>query len=390
MKVSSIEPGVIVSGVVHVGLLLATLVVFSDTPKFEDAQETVPVEIITDQQFNQIAKGEKEAKKPAPTPARADKPAEVEEKKPPARVEAKVDVPTPPPPLKRRPDPEEEDDDKPDPKPAPTPPRRVAARPPEPPVPEPPKPVTRSVQPPKVEKPEPPKPRDAEAIEPPKPPQKPKPEPQKAEVTPPTPPTPPKVRPAPKEPPAPKAEDKPSLDKSALAKLLEAKKAEDKPAAKPKSGDETSEPKPRLDRSAVASLLSREPPGQKPSTSRAPAQTASLGSPTANAPKMSPSLWGQLDGLLQEQYKQCWSYLALGGAQRYIPQIKVEYSLDGSLVGQPALLNPPGDPALSSLAESAVRAVRKCNPLKIPAQFAPFHQQWRNRTLRFDPEEMAG
>ena len=48
---------------------------------------------------------------------------------------------------------------------------------------------------------------------------------------------------------------------------------------------------------------------------------------------------GQLDGLLQEQYKQCWNYIALGGAQKYIPQIKVEFSREGGLVGQPALLN---------------------------------------------------
>ena len=43
-----------------------------------------------------------------------------------------------------------------------------------------------------------------------------------------------------------------------------------------------------------------------------------------------------------------------------------------------------------SLADSAMRAVRKCNPLRIPAQFAPYFDQWKNRTLRFDPEEMLG
>jgi colicin import membrane protein len=105
---------------------------------------------------------------------------------------------------------------------------------------------------------------------------------------------------------------------------------------------------------------------------------------------MSPSLWAALDGLLQDQYKQCWSYLGMSSGQRYIPQIKVEYAKDGALVGQPSLLNPPSDPSLNTLAESAVRAVRRCNPLKIPAQYQPYFEQWRARILRFDPDEMQG
>lgn len=99
-------------------------------------------------------------------------------------------------------------------------------------------------------------------------------------------------------------------------------------------------------------------------------------------------MWGQLDGLLQEQYKRCWSYFGTGGA-RYIPQVRVSYSPDGALVGGPSLVNPPSDPNLQSLAESALRAVRRCNPLRIPAQFQPYYQQWKSRIVRFDPEELG-
>jgi colicin import membrane protein len=388
VKLSTSEPGVIVSGAVHVALLAFTLVAFSDSRKFEDAQESVPVEMLTDQQFNQVMRGEKQAKPQEKPVVVAQRKAEVEEKKPPAEVEAKADVPTPPPPLKRIPDPGRED--------TPEPPKQVAALPPpeppkpEPPKLEPPKPPVRPVEPPKVETPpEPPK-REAEAIDPPKPP---KVEPKKVEVTPPAPPTPPvKPRPAPKEEPKPKVEEKTPLDKVALAKLLDQKKTDDtpKPQSRPRSGDETSTTKTRFDSDAVSKLLSREPPGQRPSSARETSRVASLGSPTASAAKMSPSLWGQLDGLLQDQYKQCWSYLSLGEAQHYIPQIKVEYAADGSLVGQPSLLNPPSDPSLKPLAESALRAVRRCNPMKIPAQFMPYFEQWKARILRFDPAEMAG
>ena len=368
MKVSLSQPGNVLSAAVHLALLAATLVSFTETKPFMDAQESVPVEIVTDSQFNEITKGEKTAKQAAPTPVKADKVAEVEEKKPTPPVEAKTDVPAPPPPLKRLPDPGEANEPQPTPpQPAtPPPPPKVAALPPEPPKPEPPKP-------------EPPKP-EAEPVEPPKPPQRPKEEPKKAEVAPPTPPPPPKP------PVRPKPEEKP-LDPTAISKLLE-KSEPQKPAARPKSGDENSV-KSKFDTDAVSALLSREAPAQKASTARTASQQASLGAPTASAARMSPSLMGQLDGLMQDRYKQCWTYVGLSAA-RYVPQIKVEFAVNGALTIEPVLLNPPSDPNLRSLAESALRAVRRCDPLPIPAQFAPYHNEWKSRILRFDPEEMAG
>ena len=378
MKFSAREPGIIVSGVAHAAVLVATLVAFSDAPKFQEAQESVPVEVVTDQQFNQIMKGEKTATETKPQPPRADKVAEVEDTKPEKVVnEAKVDTVAPPPEAPRRPDPGQDD------KPVPLPPQRVAALPkaePDPVAPEPPTPPLPMPRPPLKAEPEKiDQPKEAEAIEPPKPPKvppRPKEEPKKVEA-----PKPPKIPPKPR--------NEPKLDQ--VAKLLEQKKLDEllKDASKPKSGDETKS-RARPDPAAIAKLLSREPSQQKASTGRAVNHTASIGTATANAPKMSPSLWGQLDGLLQDQYKQCWSYLGLSSGQRYIPQIKVEYTRDGGLVGQPALLNPPSDPALKSLAESALRAVRRCDPLKIPAQYKPYFEQWRARILRFDPEEMQG
>ncbi|MDB5544198.1 MAG: TolA protein [Hyphomicrobiales bacterium] len=375
MKFSVSEPGVVVSAAAHAALLLATLVAFSDAPKFQEAQESVPVEVITNEQFNQIMRGEKTAKETKPLPPRADKVADVTETRPtPVTREAKVDTAAPTQEGKREPEPGRDD------KPVPTPPK-VAAEPPVPPKPEPVKEPPRP-EPPKaqekaeVKKPEPPK--EAEAIEPLKA-QKPKDEPKKTVEAP----TPPRIPPRPRETPP----EPPKLDQ--VAKLLEQKKADDKPAAKPKSGDEQAM-KAKTDPTEISRLLSREQAQQRASTGQAVNRQASLGTATANAPKLSPSLWAALDGLMQEQYKQCWSYLGMSSGHRYIPQIKVEYTKDGALVGQPALLNPPSDPSLTSLAESAVRAVRRCNPLKIPAQYQPYFEQWRARILRFDPEEMQG
>lgn len=161
---------------------------------------------------------------------------------------------------------------------------------------------------------------------------------------------------------------------------------------------------PTTQQCTVKALLARaeflqqyDPPraGVQPSTASAEAQPTSsnqgggAASPTASADKMSPSQWGQFDALMQEQYKQCWSFLGSNTYGQYIPEIKVEFTPAGALASQPVLRNPASDPGLRGLAESALRAVQKCNPLKIPVQYALYYDQWKSRIVRFDPEEMA-
>ncbi|MEA2861286.1 MAG: hypothetical protein QOC72_3325 [Methylobacteriaceae bacterium] len=365
------EPGVVVSAGAHVALLAATLIAFADTKKFDDAPESIPVEMISDQQFSQIMKGDKTAKQVQPK-QKAEKIAEVTETKPtPPVAEAKRDVPTPPPPLKRLPDPGE--DDKPELKPEPpTPPQRVAALPaPEPPPR--PEPKLAKPEPPKAEKPpEPEEEKEAEVIKP-----QPPPRPKLAEAA--TLPTPPKPVEKPKEPAPPK------LDQ--VAKFLEQKKLEQKPVPKPKSGEENDEPKHKLDVATISQLLSKEAPQARASTARELTRTAALGAPNASAAQMSPSMWDSLDGLMREQYKKCWSYIGLN-PQKYVAQIRVRYAQDGSLQAEPGLLNPPSDPNLRNLADSAMRAVRRCNPMHIPAAYMPYYEQWKARVVRFDPEDM--
>ena len=371
-KFNSREPGVVVSAGAHVALLAATLIAFADTKTFEDIAEGTPVEVISDSQFSQITKGEKTAKQVQPKP-KAEKVADLTETKPtPPVAEAKRDVPTPPPPLKRMPDPGE--DDKPELKPEPpTPPQRVAALPPTPEPPPRPEPKAAKPEPPKADKPpEPEEPKEAEVIKP-----QPPPRPKLAET--PTPPTPPKPVEKPKEPAPPK------LDQ--VAKFLEQKKLEQKPVPKPKSGEENTEPKHKLDVTTISQLLSKEAPQARASTARELTRTAALGAPNASAAQMSPSMWDSLDSLMREQYKKCWSYIGLN-AQKYVAQIRVRYAQDGSLQAEPGLLNPPSDPNLRNLADSAMRAVRRCNPMHIPAAYMPYYEQWKARVVRFDPEDM--
>lgn len=374
------EPGFLVSALLHVGALTAVLGTFSCTQKLDDLQdqETVPIEMVTDAQFNQIMKGERDGQK---TPAEAVATAEQPE---PATEPASQPAP---------PVPDQASDEPPPPPPPPAPPLPpVKAEAPPPPAPTPPV----RPDPPQPEAKAPPVPtppvRDpqAEPLEP-----KPVPKPV-AKPTPPKPvPVPPQVAKlhdrAPTPTPKPKPLDKPRLDQ--LAKMIENQPADAPPAPKPapvrKVVHQPAEDS-RFDPTDISNLLSREAPAPRASAGRQSAHAAPLGSPTASAPQMSPTLWGALDGFLQDQYRQCWSYLGLSTGASYVPQVRVLYGPDGSLQTQPVLTNPPSDPALRSLADSALRAVRRCNPLKIPDQFAPFYDQWKGRVLRFDPQEMAG
>ncbi len=372
MKLRSSEPGLLISAVAHATLLAAALVSFSSEPrKFTDGAEAIPVDMITESQFNEVVKGVREAKLvESPKPV-VDRVAEPQDNKPqPVIRESKVDIAAPPPPEQLEPEP-----------PTPTPPAPPAPAPrPEPPTaaPEPPKPVTPPPPPPAPPrpepKPEPPKPQ-AEAIDPPKPPPRPR--------------DPPKPEPPKPEPPPPP--QRPQMRPDQIASLLEQKKREEqaRPPARPPSGREQ-EPQRRFDPNSISQLLSKEEPGQRASTGQAVNQTPSLGNPNATGQRMSPSLWGQLDGYLIEQYKRCWSYIALGPAARYVPQIEVAYNANGSLAREPRLRNPPSDPNLRALADSAMRAVRQCNPLRVPPQFQPYYNEWKERILRFDPDEMSG
>src|SRR5829696_3583331 len=128
MKFNRVEPGAWVSGAAHAAILAAGLLALPSST-FPEAQEGIPVEVITDNQFSEITRGEKTAKevKPEANP-RVDRVAEVREQRdpgeaqrhtpaPPTRpadmkvAEQEVEAAAPPPPV--RPEPKREAEKKP-------------------------------------------------------------------------------------------------------------------------------------------------------------------------------------------------------------------------------------------------------------------------------------
>ena len=187
----------------------------------------------------------------------------------------------------------------------------------------------------------------------------------------------------PKEKPPEKPPEKPERPKpDQLAKEVEKALAQDKTEPKPK-------PKRTYDPNAIAKLLdSRQ---QNASAPNATGSATPQGLPHHNAPKMSMSMAAALDAWLTESYLNCWTPPpGMPEGDVYVAQIKVVFNPDGSLSTRPVLLNPPGDAAWRAHADSAMRAVRKCDPLHVPPQYAPYFEEWRVETIHFDPRDTQG
>ncbi|MEQ1652820.1 MAG: cell envelope integrity protein TolA [Hyphomicrobium sp.] len=93
-----------------------------------------------------------------------------------------------------------------------------------------------------------------------------------------------------------------------------------------------------------------------------------------------------LKGMIKSQLAQCWRLPGAGGGSE-IPAVRLRWQLqpDGSLNGEPTVENAPGDPLGHAAAEAALRAVRGCQPFKLPAESS---EGWRDIEWVFDPRQM--
>ncbi|WP_199777355.1 cell envelope integrity protein TolA [Bosea sp. FBZP-16] len=141
----------------------------------------------------------------------------------------------------------------------------------------------------------------------------------------------------------------------------------------------------------IAKLLQSKEQAQS-SGSSAPQinRTASLGTQTGSSQKLSPSLRTQLMGIIQEQLQKCWNVpIALQSASKpVVPQVRMKLNTDGSLIGQASVTNSSSDPLFRVAADSALTATRRCSPLRIPAQFASYYDDWRDVIVNFDARDV--
>ncbi len=93
---------------------------------------------------------------------------------------------------------------------------------------------------------------------------------------------------------------------------------------------------------------------------------------------------------LRAQIFGCWSVpLGLPYDENLLVRIKLQLKKDGTIMKSEILdhqrMNMPGQKFYKVLAESALRAVRLCQPLKVPPTG---YDKWKNLQLNFNPSEM--
>ena len=93
---------------------------------------------------------------------------------------------------------------------------------------------------------------------------------------------------------------------------------------------------------------------------------------------------------LKAQIFGCWSIpLGLPYNENLLVRIKLELKPDGSIIKSEILdharMNRPGQAFYKVLAESALRAVKLCQPLRVPTTG---YERWKELQLNFDAREM--
>jgi colicin import membrane protein len=157
------------------------------------------------------------------------------------------------------------------------------------------------------------------------------------------------------------------------------KKEQVKPPPAPKKP-----PPPKLDMSKIENklaLLDKREQRRSAAVGETLNSTPSLGTSTGRSAALSQT---DIDAL-RAQIQACWNPPAgAADAKDLIVKVRVMLNQDGSLSGEPTVVN-RGDGFFQVAAESAMRAIRRCQPYKMPIAK---YEVWKDVEVTFDPREM--
>ena len=233
-----------------------------------------------------------------------------------------------------------------------------------------------------------------------KPEPKPAPPPQATKAPPPPPPAPepepappsqtalvvePDTRPKPKAKEKPKAEDQPVRKQPKPRRKPKAPTPVDPFTSVLKTLDEMKN-RPKVDKTEKVEKPEEETPPEKTfeETMAAALETQTL------RKDLGPSLTISEIDLVRQQIARCWALPAgAKDAHEMTVELRVMLAPDGAVQG--ATIENQSlmavDPFYKAMAESALRAVLKCSPLKLPEDK---YEDWRDLKLSFNPKEMFG
>ena len=175
--------------------------------------------------------------------------------------------------------------------------------------------------------------------------------------------------------------EKPPVDKTA-AEPVEKAPAETSPIRqlRPVARPAPPKPMPVLDVSQIRALLNKTP------------DTPALAEPAADAEVVSENIRLTLNEIdaFRAQMRRCWNPPSgARNAEDLIVQVRVSLAPNGMISAGPKVMNRAqlGDPFFRAAAESVLRAIRRCQPFKMPPEK---YAAWRDIELKFDPGKMLG
>jgi hypothetical protein len=197
-----------------------------------------------------------------------------------------------------------------------------------------------------------------------------------------------KQQPQPDPKPPEKTQTKPPPDykPDQIAQLLkkDANKQPPKPDPKP-ALDKPQKDAPKFNADQVAQLLDHREPQRQMAAAETVNPTANLGSAAGTAAQLSQS---EIDAL-RARISNCWSPPpGVDANSKLYIVLDVQFKPDANMAREPAVVEGSASALGPALAESARRALLKCQPFTM---LRPEHyDQWKDLQLKFDPQELLG
>ncbi|MFZ0844807.1 MAG: protein TolA, partial [Pseudolabrys sp.] len=168
-------------------------------------------------------------------------------------------------------------------------------------------------------------------------------------------------------------------------KKQDEKKQEAKEEPKPTPPKKPEKKQPKFDADKIAALLDKREPTRNAATGETLTSDPTLGTPLANSNLLSASEIS----LFVNKIRQCWDVPAgVVDASTMILPIKIRLNRNGSLAADPTVeISVPNGP-MQVIAESAVRAIIRCQPYTMFSQAK--YDSWKELPLGFDPKFMFG
>ena len=204
----------------------------------------------------------------------------------------------------------------------------------------------------------------------------------------------PSPEPAKAEPPTPVPEAVPlpepkPVEKPAPPKPETPPKPVEKPKpAKPKPAKAETKPVERLDTSELSSLIDKALPKAERKVRDPDAFAKSITMSIPKSAKLDARATASLVAAIRAQIVPCWNP-PIGGAEikRMTALLSIQLSPDGTVAGRPTVISQTGGGGAlgKAFADTAVRAVLRCAPLKLPADQ---YEAWKSFELNFDPKDL--